>query len=71
VVFLDVAKAFDTVRFDGLLYKLKSFIFSRTLLKLSSYMNIRTFETSFQTDTYTLRRIRAGVAQGRIISVCM
>ena len=71
MVFLDVAKAFDTVRFDGLLYKLKSFIFSRTLLKLSSYMNIRTFETSFQTDTYTLRRIRAGVAQGRIISVCM
>ena len=71
MVFLDVAKAFDTVRFDGLLYKLRSFIFSRTLLKLSSYMNIRTFETSFQTDTYTLRRIRAGVAQGRIISVCM
>ena len=34
-VFLDVAKAFDTVWVDGLLYKLKSLFFTRTLSKPS------------------------------------
>jgi retron-type reverse transcriptase len=68
-VFLDVAKAFDTVWIDGLLYKL-------TLLKLpsqlvhtiSSYLRGRTFEASFQTATSSSRGMRAGVAQGWLIS---
>jgi hypothetical protein len=51
-VFLDVAKAFDTVWIDGLLYKL-------TLLN---------FEASFQTATSSRRVMRAGVAQGGLIS---
>jgi hypothetical protein len=62
-VFLDVAKAFDTVWIDGLLYKL-------TLLKLpsyivhtiSSYLRDRTFEASFQTATSLPRDMRAVVA---------
>jgi hypothetical protein len=63
-----VAKAFDTVWID-LLYK-------RTLLNfpsykvhtISSYLRSRTFETSFQAATSSRRGMRAGVAQGGVIS---
>jgi hypothetical protein len=60
-VFLDVAKAFDTVWIDGLLYKL-------TLLNSPSYLRGQTFEASFQTATSSRRGMRAGVAQGGLIS---
>jgi hypothetical protein len=67
-VFLDVAKAFDTVWIDGL-YKL-------TLLNVPSYLvhaissdlRGRTFEASFQAATSSRRVMRAGVAQGGLIS---
>jgi hypothetical protein len=67
--FLDVAKAFDTVWVDGLLYKLTilnmpSYIVHTNL----SYLRGRTFEASFQTATSFLRGMRAGVAQGVLIS---
>jgi len=68
-VFLDVAKAFDTVWVDGLLYKLKNLNFPSYLVKtISSYLNSRTFEASFQTATSTSRRMRAALPQGGIIS---
>jgi hypothetical protein len=68
-VFLDVAKAFDTVWVDGLLYKLTTLNFPSYLVKtISSYLNGRTFEASFQTATSTSRSMHAGVAQGGIIS---
>jgi len=52
-VFFYDAKAFDTV-WVGLLYKLTSLNFSSCLVKtISSYLNSRTFEASFQTATYT------------------
>jgi hypothetical protein len=68
-VSFDVAKAFDTVWIDGLLYKV-------TLLKspsyivhtISSYLWGRTFEASFQTATLSPRGMRAGLAQGGFIS---
>jgi hypothetical protein len=68
--FLDVAKAFDTVWIDGLIYKL-------TLLNLPSYIthNIlsylrnRTFEESFETATSSRRVIGAGLTQNRLISL--
>jgi hypothetical protein len=44
-VFLDVAKAFDTVWVDGLLYKLTILNFPSYLVKtISSYLKGRTFE---------------------------
>ena len=71
-----MAKAFDTVRIDGLLYEL-------TLLNLPSYivhiiscyLRYETVEASFQTATSSRRGTRAGVAQGidllcRLQSVC-
>ena len=68
-VFFDVAKAFDTVWVTGLLYKLTNLNFTSYLVKvISLYLNGRTFEASFQTATATSRRMRAGVAQGKIMS---
>ena len=68
-VFLDVAKAFDTVWVDGLLFKLTALNFPSYLVKtISSYLYNRTFEASFQTAISSRRGMRAGVAQGGLIS---
>jgi hypothetical protein len=67
-VFLDVVKAFDTVWVTGLLYKLTNLHFPSYLVKvISSYLKGRTFEAFFQSAISSNRRMRAGVAQGRII----
>jgi len=68
-VFLDVAKAFDTVWIDGLLYKLTRQNFPSYIVhSISSYLRGRTFEASFQTATSSRRGMRAGVARGGLIS---
>jgi hypothetical protein len=68
-VFLDVAKAFDTVWVDGLLFKLATLNFPSYHVKiLSSYLHNRTFEAAFLTATSTRRYMRAGVAQGGLVS---
>jgi hypothetical protein len=68
-VFLDVAKAFGTVWVKGLLYKLTALNFpSYLVITISSYLDCRTFQTSFQPATSTCRGMRAGVAQGGLIS---
>jgi hypothetical protein len=67
--FLDEAKAFDTVLIDGLLYKFTLFNFPPYIVHtISSYLRGQTFEASFQTATPSRRRIRAGVANGGLIS---
>jgi hypothetical protein len=68
-VFLDVAKAIDTVWIDGLLYKptipkLPSYL----VQTISSYLLGQMFEVSFQAATSSRRGMRAGVAQGGLIS---
>jgi len=68
-VLLDVAKVFDTVWIDGLLYKLTLLNFPSYIVHtISSYIRDRTFEASFQTATSSRRGMRAGVAQGGLIS---
>jgi hypothetical protein len=68
-VFLDVAKAFDTVWVKGLLYKLTVLNFQSYLVKtISSYLNCQTFQTSFQSATSTCRGMRAGVAQSGLVT---
>ena len=63
-VFLDVAKAFDAVWVDDLLYKLIILSFPSYLVKnISSYLKGRTFEASFQSATFTNCRMLAGVDQ--------
>jgi len=62
-VFLDVAKAFDTVWIDGLLYKLTLLNFPSYIIHtFSFYLKDRTFEGSFQTATSPRRGMRAGVS---------
>jgi hypothetical protein len=66
---LDVAKAFDTVWIDGLLYKLTLLNFpSYVVHTISSYLRGRTFQASFQTATSSLRGMRPRVAKGGLIS---
>ena len=68
-VFLGVAKAFDKVSVDGILFKLSVLDFPSYLLKtISSYLHNRTFEASSETATNTCRGMRAGVAQRGVIS---
>jgi hypothetical protein len=68
-VFLDVAKAFDTVWIDGLLYKLTTLIFPSCIVHtISYYLRGRTFEESFHTTTSFSRGMRAGVSQVGLIS---
>jgi hypothetical protein len=68
-IYLDVAKTFDTVWVDGLLLKLTALNFPTYLVKiLSSYLHNRTFEVAVVTASSTRRHIRAGVAQGGLVS---
>jgi hypothetical protein len=53
-IFLDVAKAFDTICVDGLLSKLTALNFPSYLVKIISlYLHIRTLEIAFLTATST------------------
>jgi len=68
-VFLEVAKAIDTVWIDGLLYKLTLLNFPFYIVHtILSDLRSRTFEVFFQTATSSRRGMKAGVAQGRLIS---
>jgi len=68
-VLLEVAKAFDAVWIDGLLYKITLLNCPSYIVHtISSYLRGRTFETSFQTATSSRRGMRAVVAQGGLIS---
>jgi hypothetical protein len=68
-IFLDVAKAFDTVWVDGLLSKLTTQNFPSYLVKIiSSYFHNRTFGANFLTAIPTRRCTLAGVAQGGLVS---
>jgi hypothetical protein len=61
-LFLDVAKAFDTVWIDRL-YKLTLLNFPSYIVhKIASYLRGRMFEASFQTGTSSRRGMLAGVA---------
>jgi len=68
-VFVDMAKAFDTVWIDGLLYKLTLLNFPSYIVHtISSYTKDRTFDATFQTTTSSRRGMRAEIAQGGLIS---
>ena len=68
-VFLDVAKAFDAIWIDSLLYKLTLQTFPCYIVHtISSYARDRSFEVSFQAATSSCHGMKAGVAQGGLIS---
>jgi hypothetical protein len=71
-VFLNVAKAFDTIWINGLLYKLMLLNFPSYIVHtISSNHWGQTFEASFQTATSSRQSMWAGVAQGRLISLVL
>ena len=62
-----MAKPFDTVWVNGLLYKLTILSFPSYLVTtITSYLKGRTFEASFPSATSTIRRMRGRVAQSGI-----
>jgi hypothetical protein len=66
--FLDVAKPFDAVWIKGLQYKLTVLNMTFLVVKtISSYLDCRTFQTSFQSATCICRCMWAGVAQGTLV----
>jgi len=68
-VFLDLAKAFDTVWNDSVLYKPMLLNFPFYIVHtISSYLRGRTFQASFQTVASSRRGIQAGMPQGLLIS---
>ena len=64
-----MAKTFDNVWIDGLLYKLTLLNFPSYIVHtIFSYLRGRTFEVSFQMASSSRQGMRAGVAQGGLIS---
>jgi hypothetical protein len=64
-----VAKAFDAIWVDDLLYKLTVLNFPSYFVRtISSHMHGWTFEASFQTATFTRCGMWARVAQGSLVS---
>jgi hypothetical protein len=68
-IFLDVAKAFNAVWIDGLLYKLTLLNFPSYIVHMiSSYLRRQTLKASFQMATSSRRGMRVGVVQGGLNS---
>lgn len=68
-IFLDVAKAFDRVWHDGLIYKLIRLNVPRyMILLLRSFLSGRTFAIKINSALSSTRPIEAGVPQGSILS---
>jgi hypothetical protein len=68
-VFLDIEKAFDTLRHPGLLCMLSTMEFSTNLIKLiSSFLSQRKFRVSVEGEMSTPRHIKAEVPQGSVLS---
>ena len=64
-----MAKAIGTIWIDGLLYKLMILKLPSYLVQtISSYLLGQMFEASFQTATSSRCGMRAGVAEGGLIS---
>jgi retron-type reverse transcriptase len=68
-IFLDVAKAFDTVWHDGLVYKLHTAGVPLAMVKLlNSFLEDRKFHAKIGNVLSTVREIEAGVPQGSVLS---
>ena len=66
--FLDISKAFDRVWHDGLIYKIKSFGISDTLLKLiENFLSNRYQRVVLNGRSSSWVEVSAGVPQGSIL----
>ncbi|GFX59402.1 RNA-directed DNA polymerase from mobile element jockey [Trichonephila clavipes] len=68
MLFVDIAKAFDKIWYDGLLYKMMRLGFSDQLIKIiHSYLNSREFRVRVENSLSTPRPILSGVPQGSLL----
>jgi Reverse transcriptase (RNA-dependent DNA polymerase)/Endonuclease-reverse transcriptase len=68
MVVLDIEKAFDTVWFNGLIYKLIKYDFPPYIvLLIASYLYNRGFKVLVEETFSTIKQISAGVPQGSIL----
>ena len=66
--FLDISKAFDKVRHDGLIFKLKSYgVEGELLLLLKNYLHSREQRVVLNGQTSEWKRIYSGVPQGSVL----
>ena len=67
-IFLDLSKAFDTINFDILLYKLKYYGISNTSIKwFTSYLYNRKQYVEFNQTKSNISSITTGIPQGSIL----
>ena len=67
-IYIDLSKAFDTLNFDILLYKLAYYGVTGTAHKLiESYLTNRIQYVKYDTHQSTLKQIKTGVPQGSIL----
>jgi hypothetical protein len=70
-VFLDISQAFDRVRHDNLLFKLRNFLPSPLFLLIKSYLTDRYSQTRFGSCISEIALIKEGVLQGGILSTLL
>lgn len=69
VIFLEVAKAFDKVWHEGLIYKLHRYGINQNLITLiTSFLRNRTYQVRYGSKLSRKRNIEAGVPQGAVLS---
>lgn len=67
-VSLDIEKAFDTTWIEGLVYKLRSFGFPRTLCSIVyQFVSSRSFQVRVQDKLSEVFQVSAGVPQGSVL----
>ena len=67
-IFLDLSKAFDTLNFDILLYKLKYYrVHGTSLALIKSYLTNRYQYVQFENSDSELLEIVTGISQGSIL----
>lgn len=68
VVFLDVSKAFNRVRHQGLIYKpIESPLLPSPIHLLKSNVSSRFFHISIKGENSILHQVQAGVSQGSVL----
>ena len=66
-IYIDLSKAFDTLNYDILLYKLHYYAITDTALKLlKSYMSNRKQYVKYNVHECGFKEIKTGVPQGSI-----
>ena len=68
-VFLDVEKAYDSVWYDGLIFKLIDYKFTDYIIHIiSSFLHQRTYQVKVDNTLSAIKEMSAGVPQGSVLA---